>query len=246
MSNEKSGLPCGCDPGCVLPPPNDHTTYKCEQHRLDVNPMPQMTPERMTQHIPKQHEVIRTEQGPCVRWAPLGLGGGVISPEALHGIPAAEHIHDGAQRPDYLGINRDEFPIGKLITADAHYDTRDIRNGPESSDVIGPTRASSFPHDAAGRKARPVASGVLDYFPDALVAIAHVSWLGNEQHNPGQPLHWARNKSSDEADALLRHFLQRGSLDDDGVPHSAKLAWRALALLQKEIEAAPRLKEGRQ
>ena len=40
----------------------------------------------------------------------------------------------------------------------------------------------------------------------------------------------------DEADTLLRHFLQRGSLDEDGIRHSTKVAWRALALLQKEIE----------
>lgn len=100
-----------------------------------------------------------------------------------------------------------------------------------------PNRASTLPTDAAGRKAHPVASGVLDYFPDALVAIAHVSWKGNEQHNPGQPLHWDRSKSQDEADTMLRHFLQRGSLDVDGQPHTAKMAWRALALLQKEIEA---------
>jgi hypothetical protein len=100
-----------------------------------------------------------------------------------------------------------------------------------------PTRAATLPQDAAGRKAHPVASGVLDYFPDALVAIAHVSWKGNEQHNPGQPLHWAREKSTDEADTLIRHFLQRGSLDTDGLRHTAKMAWRALALLQKEIEA---------
>ena len=99
-----------------------------------------------------------------------------------------------------------------------------------------PIRATTFPEDAAGRKSRPVASGVLDYFPDALVAIAHVSWVGNEQHNPGQPLHWDRSKSTDEADAMLRHFLQRGMMDTDGVRHSAKMAWRALALLQKEIE----------
>ena len=100
-----------------------------------------------------------------------------------------------------------------------------------------PTRATSFPEDAKGRKQHPVASGVLDYFPDALVAIAEVSWRGNEQHNSGQPLHWARSKSADEADALIRHFLQRGSLDSDGMRHTAKMAWRALALLQKEIEA---------
>ncbi|HEY7680676.1 MAG TPA: hypothetical protein VIC04_09190, partial [Terriglobia bacterium] len=41
----------------------------------------------------------------------------------------------------------------------------------------------------------------------------------------------------DEADALLRHFIERGTLDTDGIRHSAKVAWRALALLQKEIEA---------
>ena len=106
--------------------------------------------------------------------------------------------------------------------------------------VIGiggaPTRATTLPEDASERKQYPVGTGVLDYFPDALVAIAYLSWRGNDQHNPGQPLHWARGKSGDEADTLIRHFLQRGTLDMDGVRHSAKLAWRALALLQKEIE----------
>jgi hypothetical protein len=100
-----------------------------------------------------------------------------------------------------------------------------------------PTRATTLPVDGAERKKYPVASGVLDYFPDALVAVAHVSYVGNEQHNPGQPLNWARDKSTDEADTMLRHFLQRGSRDKDGVRHTAKMAWRALALLQKEIEA---------
>jgi hypothetical protein len=99
-----------------------------------------------------------------------------------------------------------------------------------------PTRASTLPVEGGERKRYPVASGVLDYFPDALVALAHVSWQGNEQHNPGQPLHWARGKSTDEADTMIRHFLQRGTLDTDGMRHSAKMAWRALALLQKEIE----------
>jgi len=86
------------------------------------------------------------------------------------------------------------------------------------------------------RKKYPVASGCLDYFPDALLAVAHCSYVGNEQHNPGSPLHWDRSKSTDEADALIRHFLQRGTVDDDGIAHSVKVAWRALALLQKEIE----------
>ncbi|HXI50420.1 MAG TPA: dATP/dGTP diphosphohydrolase domain-containing protein [Candidatus Saccharimonadales bacterium] len=97
------------------------------------------------------------------------------------------------------------------------------------------------PHDRTprvpARKAFPLATGCLDYFPDALAAIAEVSFVGNEQHNPGQPLHWDRSKSTDEADALMRHFIDRGTRDDDGMRHSAKVAWRALALLQKEIEA---------
>jgi len=95
-----------------------------------------------------------------------------------------------------------------------------------------------LPGDATERKQRPVATGVLDYFPDALAEIAHCSFVGNEQHNPGTPLHWDRAKSRDEADAMIRHFLERGTVDSDGVRHSAKMAWRALALLQKEIEAA--------
>lgn len=99
-----------------------------------------------------------------------------------------------------------------------------------------PTRATILPEDPQERKKYPVATGVMDYFPDALAVISNVSWQGNEQHNPGQPLHWNRGKSSDEADTLLRHFLQRGSRDTDGIRHSAKLAWRALALLQKELE----------
>lgn len=95
---------------------------------------------------------------------------------------------------------------------------------------------SVLPSDAVSRKNIPIATGCIDYFPDALVAVAELSKIGNDQHNPGQPLHWAREKSTDEADALMRHFIQRGTRDSDGVRHSAKVAWRALALLQKEIE----------
>jgi len=100
-----------------------------------------------------------------------------------------------------------------------------------------PTRCTTLPTTAEERKQFPVASGFLDYFPDAIVAVAHLSWKGNQQHNPGLPLHWARDKSTDEADTLMRHFLQRGTLDTDGIAHSVKLAWRAMALLQKELEA---------
>lgn len=94
----------------------------------------------------------------------------------------------------------------------------------------------STPTDAKERKALPLFSGCLAYFPDALLAVAAVSKAGNDQHNPGEPLHWAKEKSRDEADALARHLLDHGTLDTDGVRHSAKVAWRALALLQREID----------
>lgn len=97
--------------------------------------------------------------------------------------------------------------------------------------------APLIPHDAAARKQIPLSSGVLDYFPAALLEVAKVSYQGNQQHNPGQPLHWARGKSTDQDDTVLRHFLERGSVDVDGMRHSAKMCWRALAILQLELEA---------
>lgn len=100
-----------------------------------------------------------------------------------------------------------------------------------------PTRTTILPEDPKERKNYPVSSGVLDYFPDALVAISEVSKRGNDQHNPGLPLRWTRDKSGDEADTCIRHFLQRGTYDSDGNRHTAKAAWRLLALLQKEIES---------
>jgi len=99
-----------------------------------------------------------------------------------------------------------------------------------------------LPTDAKNRKTYPVTTGVLDYFPNAIAEVAHLSFVGNQQHNPGEPLHWAKEKSTDHADCIVRHLMQRGTVDTDGVRHSTKVAWRALALLQieidKELEAA--------
>ncbi len=88
---------------------------------------------------------------------------------------------------------------------------------------------------ASERKQLPIGTAVLDYFPLALAEIAKVSLAGQRQHGT---IGWDRTKSTDESDALIRHYLDRGTFDSDGLRHSAKLAWRALALLQKECEAA--------
>lgn len=85
------------------------------------------------------------------------------------------------------------------------------------------------------RKKYPMARGLLDYFPDALAEVAKVSYIGNEKHNPGEEMHHARGKSMDHADCIIRHLVGRGGFDGD-VRESAALAWRALALLQEELE----------
>ena len=95
---------------------------------------------------------------------------------------------------------------------------------------------SALPTDAAERKAVPLAEGLLWYFPNALAAVAGVSKVGNDQRNPGQPMHHARGKSTDHADCALRHLIDAGTIDTDGQRHTAKAAWRILALLQEEIE----------
>jgi len=91
--------------------------------------------------------------------------------------------------------------------------------------------------DPAVRKATPITTGVLDYFPRALAAVAQCSKAGNDQHNLGQPLHWAREKSTDHADCIARHLIDRNAVDSDGIRHAAKLAWRALALLETLLES---------
>lgn len=104
--------------------------------------------------------------------------------------------------------------------------------------AMSDTQPVSMPTDAAARKGLPVVTGFIDYFPDAVLAVAAVSKQGNDQHNPGQPLHWSREKSSDHADTAGRHMMERGKIDVDGHRHTAKWAWRVMALLQLEIEAA--------
>jgi len=92
-------------------------------------------------------------------------------------------------------------------------------------------------HIAAQRKATPVFSGVLKYFPNAIKEVAKCSQAGNDQHHPDKPLHWDMNKSTDEYDALARHLIDHSinPLDDDGVLHLAKVAWRALAGLERHL-----------
>ena len=88
------------------------------------------------------------------------------------------------------------------------------------------------------RKKYPVKTGVIDYFRDALFRMARVSYEGNQKHNPGEPLHWARGKSDDHGDCCARHLFC-----NDEEQEAAEAAWRACAhlqlLLEKKYHIAP-------
>lgn len=98
----------------------------------------------------------------------------------------------------------------------------------------------SLPTDDAARKALPILTYLTEYFPDSTLAEVAVAVAGNEQHNPGEPLHWAREKSRDQLNTAFRHIWdhKRGTVKDtDGQYHLAKAIWRLKAELQLTIEA---------
>ena len=91
--------------------------------------------------------------------------------------------------------------------------------------------------EAQKRKDTPVFSGVLKYFPNALKEVSKCSKAGNDQHHPDKPLHWDMDKSKDEYDALTRHLIDHtiDPMDTDGILHLTKVAWRALAGLERHL-----------
>jgi hypothetical protein len=98
----------------------------------------------------------------------------------------------------------------------------------------------SLPTNNAARKALPIWAYMFGYFPDAFLAEVEVAVAGNDQHNKGEPLHWAREKSTDQLNTALRHqfdYAKGVKKDVDGTWHLAKAIWRLKAQLQLDIEA---------
>jgi len=101
-----------------------------------------------------------------------------------------------------------------------------------------PDDTMRLPVDSTERKQIPLVGGLLNYFPDALVAVARISKKGNEKHNPGKPLHWSRDKSTDHLECIARHLVDWDKIDpDDGEYHIDHLIWRACAQSQLLKEA---------
>ena len=153
------------------------------------------------------------------------------------------------KRMDIIGQNGND---GLHYESDGHIH-REVISGTESAYFWDNTRVQESLKDievedaeeidykvlkAHKRKGQPVTLGVLAYFPDAIKYVAQVSKAGNDQHHPDKELHWDRSKSTDELDALARHLIDHtvDPVDDDGIYHLGKVAWRALAALQKYLE----------
>jgi hypothetical protein len=114
----------------------------------------------------------------------------------------------------------------------------------------------TLPTDSAERKEYPLFRGCDMYFPAALAGVARHSFISNEKHNPGEPMHHSRGKSADHADCIRRHLVDLadmlaacgriGESPEDGrsshdepeliaalLAEANALAWRALALSQE-------------
>lgn len=85
------------------------------------------------------------------------------------------------------------------------------------------------------RKKAPVQAGFNDYFPEAIMAVAMMSYMANQKHNPTEELGWSWNRSDDHADCVARHALRDDTLDEFNLPHKVAKAWRAMADLQKYL-----------
>ena len=111
----------------------------------------------------------------------------------------------------------------------------------------------TLPTDSQARKEYPLFRGCLRYFPAALAGVAITSKLGNDKHNPGQPMFHSRSKSHDHGDCIIRHLIdvedllasfKRGDLEvtvEQILNEANQMAWRALAYSQllHEVFGAP-------
>lgn len=98
--------------------------------------------------------------------------------------------------------------------------------------------ARYLPDETEVRKDYPLFDGLFGYFPNALCEVARWSKHSNQQHNPGEPMHWAKDKSTDHKNKIMRHTLDAEQLNKDGFYEAIGAAWRALALAEEILVAS--------
>lgn len=97
----------------------------------------------------------------------------------------------------------------------------------------------ALPDGYDARKELKLYDFMFGYFPLAWLEVVRVAVAGNNQHNPGEPMHWARGKSVDQLNTAFRHLFDHGCgeiKDGDGCYHLAKSVWRLMAELQLILE----------
>lgn len=153
----------------------------------------------------------------------------------------SQHAEDEMNREIlHENLMRDTVPAYEILRAGGGVG---VKWNPVQTPLLGWTERrlvqAGLPTTDTARKGLPIFTGLLMYFPLALAAVSEVSRVGNEQHNPGEPLHWAREKSTDQLNTAMRHLMDHGmgvTRDTDGTWHLAKAIWRLCAELQLEIE----------
>lgn len=152
----------------------------------------------------------------------------VVSPHVRTGSPML--IGPGSYaRPvaDFFRKAFDVSPRGHELSKPGQKWIEDIAQRDQTTEPILST-------DSAERKNTPIYSGLLMYFPLACAAVARHSKRGNDKHNSGEPLHWAREKSDDHLDCIVRHAIDANHFNAEigEYEEACALAWRALANLQ--------------
>ena len=125
--------------------------------------------------------------------------------------------------------------VGQNGNCGLHYEDGELLSQEDFDYNIAKTRKADTNEE---RKATPIFSGFIKYFPNAIKDVARLSLIANNQHHPDKPLHWDMNKSKDELDSCMRHLIDYASgieTDDDGVKHLTKCAWRMMGMLERTL-----------
>lgn len=147
----------------------------------------------------------------------------VDSPE---GFEYWEEVHDALAGGVYDKLRADQKPFEYEWHDEEEVSEEEVKAVLEWVATVTEPESKRLPENAEERKTYPIYSGFINYFPNAIAAVSHLSYKGNQQHHGDQPLHWDKNKSGDELDALMRHMI-----DGDW----EQVAWRAMANLERKL-----------
>lgn len=183
----------------------------------------------------------------CHRSRDLPAPDHCVTPQQHALTPGDVHPSHDVREEDISGIASD--PVCQVCRIAVHGSIAARLREPCTGPYVPPTRQQAeamatiarrdaydlFPGD---RKAYPVLTGALMYFPFAFAELAKLSARANEQHNPGEPVHWDYSKSIGDGNELVRHLMDSlgpNPIDAEGVHHDVKVLWRAAETVERRI-----------